>query len=167
MQAVSETHQLREDVLNATRALVGIAARSLSTIGDDVTLAQYRVLVLLDGRGPLTMGALAQSLGVTPSTVTRVCSVLVEKKLISRETSLANRRLVRASLTGGGRNLVARVMEDRRVLIESALAQMTPNARRRFAAGLRAFAVAAGEVSDEAWMLGWSLSDEDRAHVRA
>ena len=61
----------REIGLAATRAMVGPAARSLSDVSNDISLAQYRVLVLLEGRGPQTMGALAESLDVNPSTATR------------------------------------------------------------------------------------------------
>ena len=43
--------ELVDAVLGASRALVAVAARSLATLADDVTLAQYRVLVELAARG--------------------------------------------------------------------------------------------------------------------
>ncbi len=151
--------EITEVVLSATRALVGIAARSLAEVSDDVSLAQYRVLVLVHGRGPQAMGDLAASLDVNPSTVTRVCDVLVEKRLIRRRTAPDNRRTVCAELTSRGRNLVDQVMERRRLLIEDALAAMTPQAQRQLARSLDEFAAAAGEASDHAWTLGWSLQE--------
>lgn len=147
-------------VLTGTRALVGIAARSLAEVTDEVTLAQYRVLVLLHGRGPQTMGDLASSLNVTPSTVTRLCDVLVDKRLIRRRTGRDNRRTVCAELSAHGHRLVDQVMERRRRLIDDALGRMTPEAQRRLARSLAEFAAAAGEVSDRAWTLGWSLEEE-------
>ncbi len=63
MQGQRSATSVREVVITATRALVGVAARSLAEVNDDVTLPQYRVLVLLDGRGPQTMGELAEALG--------------------------------------------------------------------------------------------------------
>lgn len=148
--------------MDATRALVGMAARSLAEVSDDVTLAQYRVLVLLDGRETQTMGELAERLGVTPSTVTRVCDVLVDKKLIRRRPVADNRRSVRAELTARGRALVTQVMDRRRRLIDDALSRMTPEAQRRLGRSLAEFAAAAGEVSDYAWQLGWALQEQDR-----
>jgi DNA-binding MarR family transcriptional regulator len=56
-----------EMVLQATRALVGLAARSLAAASDDVSLAQHRVLVLLEDRGAQTMGVLAELLGIRRS----------------------------------------------------------------------------------------------------
>ncbi|HWC12003.1 MAG TPA: MarR family transcriptional regulator [Acidimicrobiales bacterium] len=79
-----------EAVLGASRALVGIAARSLVCMGQSVTLAQYRVLVLLHGRGPQAMGDLAATLGVNPSRVRRLYNVLVDKRLIRRKPAPEN-----------------------------------------------------------------------------
>jgi len=39
-------------VLSASRVLVAVAARSLSGVAEDVTLTQYRSLVVLASRGP-------------------------------------------------------------------------------------------------------------------
>ena len=41
-------------VLSASRVLVAIAARSLADAGEEVTLTQYRSLVVLASRGPQT-----------------------------------------------------------------------------------------------------------------
>ena len=77
MQEHRQRDEMTEVVVDATRALVGVAARSLAIINDDVSLAQLRVLVLIDERGPQTMGQIATNLAVSPSTVTRVCDLLV------------------------------------------------------------------------------------------
>jgi DNA-binding MarR family transcriptional regulator len=161
MQVSAEMEATRRIVMTATRALVGLAARSLAEVSDDVSLAQYRVLVLLDGHGRQTMGQLADRLGVNPSTVTRVCDVLVDKKFIRRQSAEGNRRTVCAELTGRGQKLVDQVMDRRLGLIDDALARMTPEAQRRLVRSLSEFAEAAGELCDLAWTLGWSISERD------
>ncbi len=148
-----------EMVLLATRALVGLAARSLAAASDDVSLAQHRVLVLLEGRGSQTMGALAEQLDVNPSTATRVCDRLVEKKLVRRRTDDDDRRSVRVDLTSRGRKLIDQVMNRRRALIADVLHKMTPRAQRNLASALVEFSLAAGELSDRAWRLGWPVTD--------
>ncbi len=137
----------------------GSQPRSLAEVSNEVSLAQYRVLVLLDGRGAQTMGQLAASLNVKPSTATRVCDVLVEKRLIRRVAGKDNRRNVSAELTVGGRKLLAGVMDHRRGIIDGALARMSPQSQQRLARGLVEFAQAAGEVADTAWELGWPLAE--------
>lgn len=161
MQVGADRSEVREVVLNATRALVGVAARSLAALNDDVSLAQYRVLALLDERGPLTMGQLAAILDVNPSTITRGCDVLVEKKLISRRAVRDNRRGVSAELAPRGRALVDHVMNRRRALIDQALDRMTSAGHRCLASGLAEFASAAGEMADHAWVLGWSIEPDE------
>jgi DNA-binding MarR family transcriptional regulator len=156
-----ELEEVNEVVLLATRALVGLAARSLAAGSDDVSLAQHRVLVLLEGRGAQTMGALAEQLDVSPSTATRVCDRLEEKKLVRRRTDDADRRAVRVDLTPRGRKLIDRVMKRRRALIAGVLREMTPKAQRHLASALVQFSLAAGELSDRAWHLGWPVADRD------
>jgi DNA-binding MarR family transcriptional regulator len=151
---------LREMVMASSRALVGIAARSLAEVAADVSLAQFRVLLILDGSSR-TMGELSQSLAVHPSTVTRTCDLLVGKGLIRRHGAADNRRVVCAELTRRGRRLVAQAMDRRRALIDDVLGRMPPAAQRRVARSLAEFAATAGEVSDQAWTLGWSLAGTD------
>jgi hypothetical protein len=46
-------------VLSANCVLVGIAARSLADVAEEVTLTQHRALVVLASRGPRHVGGLA------------------------------------------------------------------------------------------------------------
>lgn len=144
-------------VLLATRALVGVAARSLTYLADDVSLVQYRVLVLLAERGPSTMGALTDSLDVNPSTATRVCDRLVDKRLVRRRVDDEDRRSVHVALTARGRRLIDEVMQRRREEITRILKRMGTASRQRLAAALDDFAVAARESGDDAWELGWHV----------
>jgi hypothetical protein len=57
-----------ERLVSASRALVAIAARSLGRVEDQVTLPQYRALVVLSTRGALRPVDLAEALDVMPST---------------------------------------------------------------------------------------------------
>ncbi|HVA08798.1 MAG TPA: MarR family transcriptional regulator, partial [Acidimicrobiales bacterium] len=58
-------------VLSASRVLVAIAARSLSDVAEEVTLTQYRTLIVLASRGPQNLAGLAEAVGVTSATATR------------------------------------------------------------------------------------------------
>ena len=60
-------NELTDAVVYASRALVAIAARSLSAAPSDVTLAQSRALVVLASRGPQRTSDLASELEVAPS----------------------------------------------------------------------------------------------------
>lgn len=144
-------------VLTASRVLVAVAARSLQAAErDDVSLPQYRVLVLVASRGPQRIADLAQALDVNPSSATRVCDRLHAKGLIRRRRPAGQRREVRVSLSDEGRALVDEVTRRRRDEIARLLAAVPGEARTDLVASLRMLAEAAGEVPDPDWALGWT-----------
>lgn len=147
--------ELVDAVLGASRALVAVAARSLADVAEDVTLAQYRVLVVLAARGPQRLADLAVALDVDRSTATRMCDRLVRKRLVTRRRISEDRRGVRVTLTAAGAELVAEVSRRRRAEIVTIVERMPKAHRGPVLSALRAFAHAAGEVPEQDWSLGW------------
>jgi DNA-binding MarR family transcriptional regulator len=146
--------------LVASRALVGVAAASLAEL-DDITLPQFRALVLLSTRGPTTVGRLAAALDVHSSTTTRLCDRLVGKRLVRRTRGRTDRRATNLALTTAGRRTVEQVTERRRRAIAAAVARMTAPQRAAATAALTAFAQAAGEASP-ADPFGWAADAPGR-----
>jgi DNA-binding MarR family transcriptional regulator len=134
-------------VVGASRALVAIAARSLGAAGEEVTLPQYRALVVLASRGPQRVVDLAGFLDVTASTTTRMCDRLVRKGLIRRQRLSHDRRSVRVSISAAGRELVA-VVTRRRREVQAIVGRMSAPQREQLVTTLRMFAEAAGEVPE-------------------
>jgi DNA-binding MarR family transcriptional regulator len=152
----SDPKTTAESILVASRALVAVAARSIASIDADVTLPQFRALVVLHVRGPQNAGALSAQLGVHASTTTRLCDRLVAKKLIRRTTSTGSRREVTLSLSVRGESLVRRVHDRRRAEIARIVARMPASTQRSVDRAMHAFADAADEQSDDALTLGWT-----------
>lgn len=146
---------LAEAFVLASRALVAVAARSLGDLDEDVTLPQYRVLVVLRTRGPQRSAELAAHLDVTPSTASRMIERLVRKRLVRRVRARDDRRTVRIHLSEAGQQVVAQVSSRRRAEIEHILQQMPTRGRTALILALRNFATAAGEVPEQDWALGW------------
>jgi DNA-binding MarR family transcriptional regulator len=144
-----------DSVLAASRALVAVAARSLAGAEAEVTLPQYRALVLLASRGPQRSLDLAEALDVNQSTAGRMCDRLERKGLIVRARPDDNRRTVIVTISRGGAALVASVTRRRREELRRILRKMSPQDRAALVPALRAFADAAGEAPDQAWSLGW------------
>lgn len=143
-------------LISASRALVAVAARSLAHVEDQVTLAQYRVLVVLASRGSLRPVDLATVLDVAPSTATRMCDRLVRKDLVERTHSDSDRREVELRLSAAGRALVAEVTARRRRELKRILGRVEPQVQERLVESLQAFTDAAGELPDSAWASGLS-----------
>jgi DNA-binding MarR family transcriptional regulator len=155
MNGSSEQRDLVDAFVAASRALVAVAARSLADLGEDVTLPQYRAMVILRTRGPQRPADLADWLQVTPSTASRMVERLVRKRLVRRVRSVQDRRTVKVHLTSTGDQLVDEVMARRRTEIERILDQMPARGRRTVLAALLSFAEAAGEAPEPGWALGW------------
>jgi DNA-binding MarR family transcriptional regulator len=137
-------------VLRASRALVGIAAASMSGIDTLVTVPQFRVLVILFSRGPSNLATVAEELEVNPSNASRICDRLIRAGLLRRSESSVDRRQVTLTLTPTGRQLVEKVTRRRRSAIERVLRDMPEAERDALATTLAAFAEVAGESADDA-----------------
>jgi DNA-binding MarR family transcriptional regulator len=128
--------ELVDALLSASRAMVGLAARSLADLDAEVTLPQYRALVVLASRGPQRMVDISTELQVNPSTGTRMCDRLVRKGLARRYRTTGDRRAVRLTLTPAGRRLVEEVTTCRRTDLTRIVADMADHQRAPAIAGL-------------------------------
>src|SRR5437868_14485855 len=68
----------------------------------EMTPEQYWLLRLLRRRGALSIGELAEALGVTGSSVTTACKRLEKAGLVTRERQSDDERMVRVVLTEEG-----------------------------------------------------------------
>lgn len=134
-----DTAQL-DAVLRAANVLLGVAARSVLDVEDEVTSVQLRVLVLIAATGSRTPGDIAVALGVHPSNATRTCDKLVRAGLAERTGNPHDRRSVRLLLTPAGSALVERVITRRRSALAGVLAAMPARSRAATAAAFAAFA---------------------------
>jgi len=140
-----DDEELTAAIAAASRALVGVAARSIADSGADITLPQYRALVVLSTRGPQRMSVLAGHLGLAPSSVTRLVERLERKGLAGRQPSVESRREVSVTATAGGATLIEQVMERRRTFISESLVRIPRRRRLAMLTAFREFAEAVGE----------------------
>lgn len=134
-----------ESTLIASRALLGIVARSMVAALHEVTLPQFRALVILSSAGPLRMGAIAERMGTHPSTLSRTVDRLVHGGWVERVINEDSRRETLILLSPKGRQLVDEVSEQRRAQLREILAELTPEAQEKLADAFDVFASAAGE----------------------
>jgi len=158
---VDESDQAVDLFLAASRALVGVSARSLADV-DEVTLPQFRALIVIAGKGNATVSELAERLDIHASTATRLCDRLVRKGLIRRVERNADRRETEIVLVSKGRRLVERVTMRRRRALAAIAGRMSREQLQQAIAGLSAFAEAAGETPD-ATMFGWPDAEQPSA----
>ena len=150
-----------EALLAASRAMVGVAARSLASADADVTLTPLRTLVVLASRGPQRIADVSAELGVNPSTGTRMCDRLVRKGLVRRTRTAGDRRAVRLTLTRAGRELVAEVSQRRRAELTRLVAAIPPHSYAELVEIMCAVAAAAGEPQEADWWIAWHDEADD------
>ncbi|NEN04692.1 MarR family transcriptional regulator [Diaminobutyricibacter tongyongensis] len=138
-----------EATLRASRALLGIVARSVADALDVVTLPQFRVLVVLAGAGPLRMGVLAARVGAVPSTFSRTIDRMADSGWVQRKESPESRREILIDLTALGAQLVADVTERRRRQMAAILSSLNGDQQRTIIHALELFSTAAGEPAPE------------------
>ena len=131
----------------ASRALLAIVARSIAPVLEELTLSQFRVLVLLDTRGPTRVGTLAAQLEVHPSTFSRALDRLEAAGWVARAANADSRREVLVSITGAGSVLVGEVSAKRRAELDRVVAALPGDERDQVLRALAVFADAAGEPS--------------------
>lgn len=143
-------------LLALSRVFVGMAARSLASLDEDVTLPQFRTLIVLVAHGPQRVVDLAQELAVTSSTATRMCNRLVRKGLVAREERPEDRRAAWVTLTTRGRDLVGEIMRHRRETIATLVADLCLTRPLAFAATVNALIEASGEPTEPQWRQRWA-----------
>ncbi len=102
-----------------------------------LTMTQLRLLFLLRLEDGLSAGAIADRLGVTPSTLTRIMDRLVRNDLVRREEDGNDRRLVRHRLTGEARRTIEEMERFGRARMDRMLAHLGPEELERVVLALR------------------------------
>lgn len=100
-------------------------AGHVETPASQLSETQLAALSVLERRGPLTPGELAEHEKVQPPSMTRVVSVLTEKGLVSRSPHPSDRRQALLAVTKRGRELVREVRRRKEAWLARNLAVLT------------------------------------------
>ncbi|MFN8022066.1 MAG: MarR family transcriptional regulator [Acidimicrobiales bacterium] len=144
-----------EALLRASRRLVAVAARSIASVEDEVSVVQFRALVTLWEHSPRTLASFATELAVHPSSATRLCDRLVAKGLMNRSPSPDSRREVELTLTDDGRALVQRAVDRRRHDLMTVARRLSPDERSCVVAAFEIFDRAARSIADDDPTVPW------------
>lgn len=118
-----------------TRIITGLAG---SLAEDDFSVAQIAALHLLDQQGTLRVTALAEAIGRSTSTTSRLAEGLVQRGLVDRHEDPQDRRARILALTPEGRRFVDRVSEERLKVVMATVAAMPASAKQEIWAALEA-----------------------------
>ncbi len=158
MTTPGDNEALVRALLAVSRSMVALAARNLAAMEAEVTLPQYRALVLLATAGPQRSAGLAKELDVAPSTLTRMCDRLERKHLVRRFHRDNDRRSTWLALTPAGRDLVGVVMRERERELSAIVHEAKVDASPECLDLLDRIVAASGELPDAQWWERWEIS---------
>lgn len=132
-----------EGLLEAARALMRISLQAADGIGD-VSVVQLRALTVLDHLGAANLGDLAEGMGVTASTASRLVDRLVQAGFVERRAAEHSRREISVRLTADGRTTLQRYDDLRLAALRETLTAVPPERRGAAVDGLLELGRAAG-----------------------
>ena len=144
----SESSRAVAALMTATPVLVGVATRAVEQLGEEVSLAQFRLLRAVAEMGSSPSAVVAQRLGSAGSSVTRLADRLEDSGYLVRRRERPNRSVVRLELTAAGRELVDRVVAWRRDELTELVDRLPDGVAGQIATALDAVVAAAGSVYD-------------------
>jgi DNA-binding MarR family transcriptional regulator len=90
----------------------------------ELTMAQFKTLFVVAHRGPLTVNALAEMLGVTQSTVSHLVDRLEHVKLVERVADPNDRRRTLVQLATAGAELIETLQQGQREFLHGLLTNL-------------------------------------------
>jgi DNA-binding MarR family transcriptional regulator len=134
------------------------AAESLAAVLDPargdhalrVSPTQLRVLTWLRSHPQTNVNGLAESLGVGPSSASRLCDRLEALGLLRRVADPRDRREVQVQVTPEAEQLMTQISRNRQRALDEVLARMSEASRQELVRSLTAFRLAADALNHAA-----------------
>ncbi|MEU5765269.1 MarR family winged helix-turn-helix transcriptional regulator [Streptomyces asoensis] len=115
-----------------------------------VSASQLRVLFILEHQEGINLRTLAEFLGSSAPSTSRLCDRLQAVGFIERRTAPESRRELELFLSGRGRTFLADLRARREATLEGVLELMSAAQRTALLRGLEAFCAAAGQQIHDA-----------------
>ena len=114
-----------------------------------MSLAHLNVVTLLEMHGPMSMGRIAELLGVSMASATGIVDRMEERGLVERRDSRSDRRVVEVHIGPRAHELFEAATARRRDRLREILARVDDDRLEGLLEGLRAVRVARAELERE------------------
>lgn len=115
---------------------IGALVRRGIPVDAHLGVGHVQVLIAL-GKGPHSIGGLAESVGVSPPAASQLVDRLAEHGMVERRHDPEDRRVVLVDYVPGMQDIARRMMEGRRRRLEEAVSSLTDAEARAFLKGLK------------------------------
>ncbi|MDP4505152.1 MarR family winged helix-turn-helix transcriptional regulator [Nonomuraea turcica] len=145
-----EREDLIRRITETQRDLGRLFAQQRSSLFDsNLTMRQFRVIMLLSAEGSASGQELAAGLGVGLGTVTGIVDRLIAQGLVSRREDPHDRRVRRVELTTAGTSLVADINDTGAGQLRRIMEHLDTETLRNLDQATRAIRAVAGKLDSE------------------
>jgi DNA-binding MarR family transcriptional regulator len=132
---VTTLTELDSETAARLRAVIGKLARQLrptpAAVAAGLTPTQISLLLNVSRHGPIRLSDLAAAEAINPTQLSRSVAHLVDIGAVERASDQGDRRAAWVKPTPAGRRLTERIRRERTDALNAALAELTPDERRR------------------------------------
>jgi len=107
-------------------------AENAGSTGSELSVAQLNAITIVSKQGPLSMGTLAEQLGITAPSASAMVDRLVEKGILLREHSSEDRRKVEVRISPEAVKQIAAVEESLFKLFHGLVEKLGPETTRKW-----------------------------------
>lgn len=124
--AVEKDSSAREVLEVIPMAMRFIRAQMRKYGAVDLSVPQFRSLLFLRRHAGSSLGGVAEDLGMTPPSASKLIDCLERRNLVERKASSLDRRMVTIGMTPKGNELLDQAIEGTQKSISETLAALTP-----------------------------------------
>ncbi len=125
------------DVLAAVPPMIWFIRRQMKPHRSGLSLSQFRVLVFVNARPHASLSQLAENLGASLPTTSRIVAGLVTKRLLARKGCNNDRRQLQLAITRRGKSMLDAAWSTARNKIEAELAPLSDLQRHTIAEAMQ------------------------------
>jgi MarR family transcriptional regulator, 2-MHQ and catechol-resistance regulon repressor len=134
-QSAQKTDHVWLVMIKAMHALTRYATAGIE--GTGLGNSDFRVLEVLLHKGPLPVNTIGPMVNLTPGSISIAVERLVEKGLVSRVESAADRRVRMVALTPAGKNLIVAAFQKHAAQMRRVFSELSAEELRDFEVALK------------------------------
>ena len=134
-QSAQKTDHVWLVMIKAMHALTHYAAAGIE--GTGLGNSDFRVLEVLLHKGPLPVNTIGPMVNLAPGSISIAVERLVEKGLVSRVESAADRRVRMVALTPAGKNLIVAAFQKHAAQMRRVFSELSAEELRDFEVALK------------------------------
>ena len=122
-------HETAGELMDVVPRVMRVVRAQMRSHRADLSVPEFRTLGFLNGHAGASLGDVADHIGLTLPSISKLVEILVERKLVVREYNRGDRRRVTLALTGRGRAILQSAHGPTEAYLAEMLTALSPAER--------------------------------------